>query len=361
MNLRAAVLTIVMAAACGGDDGDAPADVDAAPPEPPVANGTLGAWTPGPAMPVPRANHASVVLGDDLVVIGGNYRPVPGGAFVRTDRVDAATIAADGSLGAWRQMGTLSSAASEPCAAVWRDQLLVIGGLHDEPSDDSQVWAATRQPDGTLGAFTSLGHLPTGREAIGSEAYVAGDTLYVMSGTLPLDGDTLSVLITPLGAGPLAWREQVLAPMPGWRGQPMFAFTGNAFHALGGYLGGTVEVVADVQWARLAGGVLTPGPDEAPLPAPTAAGEVMAVDGYAFLVGGKPRINGSMGQSGVYVTPIAADGALGLWNPSTALPVGRTNHDLALGATHLYLTGGSFDMGGVDTVFSAQVRFAPGT
>jgi hypothetical protein len=176
---------------------------------------------------------------------------------------------------------------------------------------------------------------------------------------LPNAGDTTSLLVAPLGTTPLVWTELVIAPAPGWRGQPQFVFTGDALHVLGGYLGGTAQVVTDVQWARLAGGVATPAPDEPRLLAPIAAGEAIAVDGFAFLVGGKPMISGSMGQTSVSVAAIGADGALGEWTASTPLPVGRTNHDLALGPTRLYLTGGSFDMGGLDTVFSAEVRFPP--
>lgn len=345
---RLPILALLLLSACADEDG----------PPPPVANGTLGPWIPGPPMPVARANHASAVLGGDLVVLGGNRREAPGApTFVRTDLVHAAMINEDGSLGAWREVARLPSPVSELAAAASDDTLYAIDGIYDDETKGGQVWAATRAADGTFGPFASLGPLPAGLRAIASEAWVVDDTLYVTSGRLPNDGDTLLLLAAPLGATPLVWTQLTIAPSPGWRGQPQYVLTGGAIHAVGGYLGGDAQVVADSQWARLDHGVATPVGQGPSLLAPTAAGEAIAVDDWAFLVGGKPMIVGAPGVPAVSAAGINADGSLDEWNASTPLPVGRTNHDLALGPTHLYLTGGSLDMGGLDTVYLAQVRF----
>lgn len=342
------VAMLMCAGACGGDDGGPP---------PPVADGTLGPWLDGPRLPVARANHASTVLGGDLVVLGGNRREAPGGPFVKTDLVHAATIDADGALQPWREVARLPSPVSELAAAAWGDQLLAIDGIYDDESKSGQVWAATRAADGSYGAFVSLGPLPSGLRAIAAEAWVAGDTLYVTSGRLPVDGDTLNLLAAPLTATPLVWTVLTLAPSPSWRGQPQFVFTGAALHALGGYLGGDAQVVADSQWARVDGLTATPVGQGPSLLAPTASGEAIAVDDWAFLVGGKPMVVGAPGVAAVSVAGLNTDGSLDEWNALTALPAGRSNHDLALGPTHLYLTGGSLDSGGLDSVFLAQVRF----
>lgn len=324
----------------------------------PAANGTLGAWTAGPVLPVPRANHASAVVGADLLVLGGNHQPTPGGPFVAIDLIHAAAIGADGTLGAWREVGRLPSPVTEHAAAAWGDKLLVIDGIYDNVDDSRQVWSAQRQADGSIGVFVSLGTMPDELRAISAEAWVADDTLYVTSGQLPPEGDTLLLLAAPLGtAAPLVWTTMQIAPSPAFRGQAQHVFTGTSIHALGGYQGPTAAVIAATTWARVDRNVATPAGAGPALLAPTAAGEAIAVDDFAFLIGGKPFALNGTGVVDTSVATIGDDGALGAWTASTALPVGRTNHDLALGPTHLYLSGGALDGGGLDTVFFAQVRF----
>ena len=53
----------------------------------------------------------------------------------------------------------------------------------------------------------------------------------------------------------------------------------------------------------------------------------------------------------------AADGKLGAWTPQDALLEGRTSFELAVSGDYLYLIGGGNGGGGLDTVFSAQVRY----
>src|SRR5512143_3366971 len=79
----------------------------------PVATGELADWQMGPALPVARANHCAVAIDSWVLVVGGNRSDGHGG-FVTADEIDAAQLAADGTLGAWQVAGHLPSPASEP-------------------------------------------------------------------------------------------------------------------------------------------------------------------------------------------------------------------------------------------------------
>ena len=111
---------------------------------PDLATGQVGAWVTGPTLPVPRANHCSAVIDDWVLVIGGNH--AVGSSFVSTDEIDAAQIAADGTLGAWQVAGHTTSPVSECNATTTGKTLYIIDGLYDTQTDDGQVFTADLDP-----------------------------------------------------------------------------------------------------------------------------------------------------------------------------------------------------------------------
>ena len=334
------MLSLVVLAACSSSP--VPAD---------VATGELGAWQMGPALPTPRANHCAAVIGDWLLVIGGNHATA--GGFAATDEIHAAQLQPDGTLGAWQLAGKLPSPASECTAASDGHTLYVIDGLYDDASDDGQVWSATLDDTGQLSTLASIGALPPGVVAISSEATVHGGSLLVMHSELPIDGDDTSTLRTPLG-GALAWSTDTWQGV-GFRAQAEYAFTGKLAYTLGGYHDASAGAVADVFVAPL-GGTVGPATSTTALPAPVAFGEAVAVDDWLFVAGGRAQVFGGAASTAVYAAPIAADGTLGSWQTPTALPMPRTNHVLSLVGDYLVLTGGAASGGGDTTVLLAQVR-----
>jgi hypothetical protein len=94
------------------------------------------------------------------------------------------------------------------------------------------------------------------------------------------------------------------------------------------------------------------------LPKPTSFGQAVAVDDWLFTVGGKDEVLTGKGRSDVVAARIGADGTLGAWSALPTLPQGRTSLALTLAGDFLYVTGGGYDAGGLDTVFAARVRFA---
>ena len=332
--------------------GDAPADAGPAT----HANGTLSAWQTLASMPLPRANHCSVTIGSWLVVIGGNYAAE--GGFVTTDTVHVASIQSGGTIGAWSQAGATPSPVYECTAVSSGTTLYVVDGIYDDSSKGAQVWSADLSAQGKLGAWTSLGPLPGQERALYSDAWIYGGTLYAMDANLT--GDVMEMLRAPLGTSGLgSWSQDLW--LPGFRGHPQYAFTGGFVYVLGGYVSddaGNLPVVADVDGAPIkSDGSVGSSFTTTALPTPVAFGTVAAVDDYLFLVGGKDATFSGMGQTQTASAQVAASGQLATWAQQAPLPQGRTNHAMAVGGDYVFVTGGGFQGPGLDTVFSARVRF----
>ena len=313
-----------------------------------VATGQLDAWTVASDMPIPRANHCSAAIDDWILVIGGNH--MVNGGFASSDEIDAARIAGDGTLGPWQVAGHTPSPVTECNATSVGRTLYLIDGIYDDDSDARGIFTATLDAQGTLSPFTNGGQLPG--VAIGMEAAALDQRLVVMTTNVPGDHDSgrTAALISPVRD--LTWNATDLGF--GFRGQAQYAFTDHFIYTLGGYHDTQTGPLRDVSMTPLAGGTTTSTTE---LPQPIAFGEAVAVDDWLYIVGGRPGVFGSSGQTAVYAAGIESDGSLGSWSTTAALPMGRTNHDLTLVGDYLVLTGGA-EMGPGDAhVLISRVRF----
>jgi hypothetical protein len=308
------------------------------------ATGELGTWQAGPPLPTPRANHCSATIDNWILVIGGNHQA--GSDFVKTDEIDAAQLAPDGTLGPWQLAGHTPSPVSECTATSDGRHLYIIDGLYDVDTDNGHVFTADLDSTGHLGTLTTMMSLPPGAIAISSEATVANHALIIAHSSL--DTDATGALSTPLAAP--AWSTDDWSI--NFRAQAQYAFTKTHAYTLGGYHDPST-VLTDVYVAPLAGG---PAIATTPLPSPTGFGEAVAVDDYLFLVGGRAQTFGGTPTTASFSAHIASDGTVEAWQPATALPMPRTNHDLALVGDFLVLTGGADTGGGDATVLVSRVR-----
>ncbi len=318
-----------------------------------AATGQLDAWQmTAPPLPTARANHCSAVIDDWVVVIGGNHKQ--GAEVVKTDEIHGLQIHADGTVGAWQLLGRTPSAVTECNAAADGRTLYVIDGLYDRESDARQVWSATLDASGTLGAMASLGRLPEGTIAISSEATVRDGELLLMDTRLVAEGNTTVTLRTPLDRA-LAWTVDDW--QIGFRGQSQYAFTTEHAFVLGGYKGDAGNPVSPETFSASIGSFAAPRPTTA-LPMPIAFGEAAAVDDWLFVVGGRSQtLGGTNGSTAALAAHVEADGSLGPWQTVAALPMLRTNHELAVVGDFLVLTGGAGTGPGDTTVLTARVRY----
>ncbi len=137
-----------------------------------ASDGTLGAWTAAGLLPAPIAGMGAVVTHGELILSGGYF----------SDKTWVAAVQADGSLGAWTAGPPLDQQAFHTAAAVYGDFLYVVGGLGgtmlDTTSDDVQ--RAPIAADGTLGAFSTVAHLPYTLSH--HVLLIDGATMYVIGG-----------------------------------------------------------------------------------------------------------------------------------------------------------------------------------
>lgn len=313
-----------------------------------IATGELGEWSVAPEMPTPRANHCSAAIGDWIVVIGGNHQA--NGGFVKTDEIHTAKLGPDGTIAAWQLAGHTPSPVTECNATSDGQTLYVIDGIYDREDDSRKVWTATLDENtGLLAPLTSMGSLPD--IAISTEAAVRGGNLLVMKTKVPdHDNGQTVALSSPISS--LSWSANDL--QIGFRAQAEYAFSDRFIYTLGGYHDTTVGSLTDVSFSPLAGG---PAIATTPLPAPVGFGEAVVVDDWLFVVGGRAQVFGGSGTTQVYAAPLAADGSVGDWTTPAALPMARTNHDLALVGDYLVVTGGAATGPGDANVLVARTRF----
>lgn len=363
------VLVVAVGALAAGCSSSTSTSSSPSPSAPaPVANGTIGPWSVLAPLPVPRANHCSVVANGYLVVIGGNYKPKGATDFKNIDEVDVAKINADGSLGAWTKAGTTPAAVNSCTAVASGKTIVLLDGIYEAAAGATSPYegkpqVATIGDDGMLSAFAPVSTLPTGARILYSTGDVSDGTLYTMFSRTTAEGDSVSLVTAPLDdAGVLgAFSEQRW--LPGFRGHPAYAYALPFVYVLGGYDapsdGGANQVVATGMGTQVTQGKAGTPFATAPLPRPTSFGAAVAVDSFVFAVGGKSEIFSANGSPSIFAGKVDATGAIASWSKLADMPAGRTSLSAVVGGSFLYVTGGGFDAGGLDTVFATQVRFAP--
>lgn len=349
---------VVVDAGSGNDSGpasDAGADAGGA-----RANGTNGAWRTLDPMPEARANFCSAVVGNRVVVIGGNYRPAGAPDFVTTANVHVAASRPDGTLGVWSLAGTYPTPVRECTAVGSGDSLYVLDGIFDDTSYERRVLRAHVDASGMLGAWETLGMIPDPYRLVSKEAYVIDGALVAITTTLAPAVEETVVLRAPLDAAGAPGTWTPTSWLAGFRGQAQYANIADRVWTIGGYLGAADSnmVVPSADGARIApDGSLVDQASSAALPAPRSFGEANAVDDWIVVTGGKPAIFGAAGAPDVYLGHVTAAGVVDAWTAGTPLPAGRTNHEAVVVGSWLYVLGGALDAGGLDTVLVSQVRY----
>ena len=328
------------------------------------ATGELAAWETLAPLPTPRANHCAVTANGFLVVIGGNHKPAGKQEFVDLADVHIARIAADGSIGAWKLAGKTPSPVNSCTATSNGKDVYLVDGIFQDAAAGKTVRRAALSDAGDLSPWQELGTLPEGTRVFYSSASFAGGALHAFHARLPDSGDGVALAsVRVAGASLGEWKQTTW--LTGFRGRPQYAFATigetSYVYALGGYSSGNTGngVLADGAGASLdASGVPGKSFTVRALPKPTSFGQAITVDDWIFVVGGKDEVFTGRGRADVYASKVAGDGKLEGWSTVAPLPKGRTSHAVAAHGDFVYVTGGGYDAGGLDTVFAARVRFA---
>lgn len=143
-------------------------------------DGAFVAWVAGPQLSVTRFHAASATHGDSVYVAGG----LTGNNTVNTDVVERSVVDPVTGPGAWQVVTPLPQPRSHHAMVEHGGALYVIGGLTGNPSgaytDRLEVLRASIAADGTLGAWEVVSMLPA---AVGTHAaFVFANRLYVAAG-----------------------------------------------------------------------------------------------------------------------------------------------------------------------------------
>jgi hypothetical protein len=296
----------------------------------PIAAGTLGAWTAAAALPVGTDNAPAVAHNGFAYLIGG--RDVD---FSRISDVRVAPIAANGSLGPWTSATSLPTARGNHASVAYNNFVYAIGGLDFDYNVLADVLVAPLNANGSVGGWTSTTALPSGRYYHSSVAY--NGFLYVIGG---LDDSLTDVLVAPFHADGSLGDWSPVTSLPSQR----------AFHsciAYNGFLyvigGGTspYDVVTEVLVAPLnADGSIGSWTATTALPAARGLHTSVAADGFVYAIGG---LNGDTVYDEVLSAPINGDGSVGDWSATASLPSARGFHSSVAFNGYMYTFGGMDD------------------
>ena len=156
------------------------------------AEGVIGAWTVGPALPVKTYAGQAVVTKNRVYFLGG---VTVAGA---TTAVYTSAINADGTLVGWSAGTPLPQVNGYSQAVVLKNRVYLIGGILAS-GGDANVYTAPINADGTLGTW-KIDSVLAG-QINQSQAIVTKSLLYLIGGRYSTSSATSAIFSTPLAGG----------------------------------------------------------------------------------------------------------------------------------------------------------------
>jgi hypothetical protein len=314
-------------------------------------DGTCRPWQPTTPLPGQLYAFASVAAQGHVYVLGGKLND--GLSTPYATEVLRAPIGEGGKLGEWVATTPLPEQRGGHTAFVHEGRLYVVGGQSKAcanntctVTEETEVFMASLQPDGTLGSWTLAGNLP--RILAGTAAVVHNGFLYALgkssSGTVsyaPLQADgTL---------GP--WRSGTSLASAEYRGT--VAAAGSFLYVVGTASSSSTNV----RMARLgADGAVGLWSDSSALGLPCRGHTVTIQGNFLHAFGGdcgysNQTPNYELAQSAL----LSLSGPLGEWRSKNSLTPGRVEHRMAVHGRHVYILGGFNALGEVlDDVLVAK-------
>ena len=140
-------------------------------------DGEIAPWQRSRTLPQPLHRAVALTAGDQLLVIGGETtKEVREGketakAPVVLDTVYSASLEAGATLGRWRKLVSLPRPLRDHAALVAGDLVLVLGGWNQETGESDAIFAARLRPEGGLGQWKEIGKLPSPLSEMAAIAY----------------------------------------------------------------------------------------------------------------------------------------------------------------------------------------------
>ena len=120
-----------------------------------AADGTISQWDSLAPLPRPRS-HQSMFVHDRYLYLVGGLDGNPAGANTPLADIARARLHADGSLGAWEEVGKMDHAYATHATAVEGGAVWLFGGVEDNARFVDVVLRAPFSADGRLTSWTSI-------------------------------------------------------------------------------------------------------------------------------------------------------------------------------------------------------------
>jgi MYXO-CTERM domain-containing protein len=297
----------------------------------------LGLTTP---LPVMRFSHGAAAWGGRLYVAGGcaEQLSISSSCSRYLNDVQHAQVLDDGGLGSFVAANSFSGPRRGHVLNAAEGFLYLSGGT-DDLTTMTDVQSARILPDGSLGRWTVAGALPQPRSF--HAAVVAGNRLIVAGGgpdplTAPSDTVWSAPLVEDGGLGAFALLPSLPAPLAG---HSLEAYAGHLY-AVGGFNDDSFKDTVSVADLAADGG-LGPWRFTSALPSPREGHVGGASHGYLFTFGGYyGGFPGSAYLDEVLAAKVGANGDLGNWTQTGTLAIGRDATRGASSDGFFYVTGG---------------------
>ncbi|MDB4956369.1 MAG: hypothetical protein JWO36_3938 [Myxococcales bacterium] len=305
-------------------------------------DGTLGAFAveTGATLATPRSVHTSVVIGNSLYVIGGETN----GTLIAT--VEQATIAADGSVGAFSTLAgsVLLNPRESHTSFVLGNQLYILGGAASALGAENIESAPIDATNGSLGAFTLAGTWTTARQL--GAGVIVGNFVYEIGGQKFNQVEATIERASIDAIGSLGTPSIQNATLDTQTDFGCSAVIGNHVYLIGGYTGSdsyTIQAAAISADGALGGFTLST--DRLAVARETPACAV--IGNYLYVIGGYNALTSPRPLDSIERAPIQPDGTLGSFTlvSGNHLVTPRGGHRMLVLGTQLYVLGGIGQVG----------------
>ena len=300
----------------------------------------LGAFTSAGTLPINLHANSVVVTQNRVFLLGGHN----GAATINA--IFSAVIQTDGMLGVFTSVGTLPVNLHSSSVVVTRNRVFLLGG-HNGSSGINTIFSAAIQADGTLSAFTSVGTLPV--NLFHSSAIVTSSRVFLL-GVHNEAASINTIFSAVIQADGTLGAFTAIGTLPSNLSHSSVAVTQNRVFLLGGFNSPTyinTILSAPINADGTLGAFITAGS----IPSVLTDAAVLVTSSRVFLIGGD--INGHSTAS-ISSAPINADGTLGAFTSSGTLPVVLQYSSLIATSSRVFLLGG-FTTAAINTIFSAPL------
>jgi len=241
-------------------------------------DGTIDTWLSTTKLPEERESPGAQVYENWIYVLGGSANQ-PDGVIHRVT-VWFASFNPDGTIGDWTSTTSLPYLVGDTAYAEWNGRIYLLGGLfHDD------VHYAEINPDGSLGNWKRTTSLPEPR-VYHHEAVVHNGVIYLVGGEYPSNNFPREVYYATIDAsGEVgAWTETTPLPV-GMEGHFVLVYGDDMF-----VIGGSMQLIHydTVYKAHInPDGSLDSWIEWGRLPEPRARHSSIVLDGRVYVIGGR--------------------------------------------------------------------------